>query len=195
MYVNRAVCRYRLGNRHAFPSDDLAPGRRARLVWGMIIPANGLALGVAVVVAAAGCAPRASVPDRPAPRVVPVVDGHPIPDPETPTAVIPRPEPDALEVITGVASYYADVLEGRRTASGEPYDPGSLVAAHRHLPFGTILRVTNPGNGRSVEVRVIDRGPFTEGRVLDVSRSAAEALGMIRQGVVVVRIDVLSYGG
>jgi rare lipoprotein A len=103
-------------------------------------------------------------------------------------------EPEVLKVLTGVASYYASSLAGRRTASGERYDPRSLVAAHRQLPFGTRLRVTNPANGRSVEVRVIDRGPFTRGRVLDLSRSAAEELGMIRRGVASVRIEVLSGG-
>ncbi|CAN5855491.1 hypothetical protein BH23GEM9_BH23GEM9_35170 [soil metagenome] len=110
-------------------------------------------------------------------------------------ALLPQPEAEVLEVLTGVASYYANSLAGRRTASGERYDPASLVAAHRHLPFGTLLRVVNPANGRSVEVRVIDRGPFTQGRVLDVSRGAAEALGIIRQGIAPVRIEVLSYGG
>jgi rare lipoprotein A len=101
---------------------------------------------------------------------------------------------DALDVLTGTASYYASSLAGRRTASGERYDPRALVAAHRHLPFGTVLRVTNPANERSVEVRVIDRGPFTRGRVIDLSRRAAEELGMIRRGHAAVRIEVLSYG-
>jgi rare lipoprotein A len=99
-----------------------------------------------------------------------------------------------LEVQTGVASYYANSLAGRRTASGERYDPQDLVAAHRDLPFGTILRVTNLTNDRAVEVRVIDRGPFTSGRVLDLSRRAAEELDMISAGHVQVRIEVLAYG-
>jgi rare lipoprotein A len=101
---------------------------------------------------------------------------------------------EVLDVLTGVASFYANSLAGRRTASGERYDPRALVAAHRQLPFGTRLRVTNPANDRSVEVRVIDRGPFTRGRVLDLSRRAAEDLGMIRRGHAPVRIEVLSYG-
>jgi rare lipoprotein A len=161
----------------------------------MTIRVKALALGVSAVVATAGCAPRTTVPNRPAPRVLPIVVSHPIPVTETPPAVQPERESGVLEVITGVASYYSDVLAGRPTASGEPYDPGSLIAAHRHLPFGTLLRVTNPANGRSVEVRVVDRGPFREDRVLDLSRSAAEALDMISEGVTAVRIEVLSYGG
>jgi rare lipoprotein A len=110
-----------------------------------------------------------------------------------PLPSLPAPR-EALDVRTGTASYYAASLAGRRTASGERYDPRALVAAHRHLPFGTVLRVTNPANDRSVEVRVIDRGPFTRGRVLDLSRRAAEELGMIRRGHAAVRIEVLSYG-
>jgi rare lipoprotein A len=101
---------------------------------------------------------------------------------------------EVLEVLEGTASFYANSLAGRRTASGARYNPRELVAAHRHLPFGTVLRVTNPANDRSVEVRVIDRGPFTRGRVIDLSRRAAEEIGIIRRGHAPVRIEVLSYG-
>ena len=101
---------------------------------------------------------------------------------------------DVLEVQTGSASYYANSLAGNRTASGVPYDPRALVAAHRTLPFGTVLRVTNLENGREVQVRVVDRGPFARGRILDLSRRAAERIGMIRLGHVPVRVEVLSYG-
>lgn len=99
-----------------------------------------------------------------------------------------------IEVLEGSASYYADALTGRRTASGERYDPRALIAAHRSLPFGTVLRVTNLENDRTVEVRVVDRGPFARGRVLDLSRRAAERIDMIRAGHVRVRIEVLEYG-
>ena len=102
---------------------------------------------------------------------------------------------EALLVMEGSASWYADALAGRRTASGEPYDPSELIAAHRALPFGTRLRVTNLANDRTVEVRVIDRGPFVAGRVLDLSRSAAEQIGIVRAGHGRVRIEVLEYGG
>ena len=101
---------------------------------------------------------------------------------------------EALLVLEGGVSWYSDALAGRRTASGEPYDPTELIAAHRALPFGTRLRVTNLANDRTVEVRVIDRGPFIGGRILDVSRSAAEQLGIVRAGHGRVRVEVLEYG-
>jgi rare lipoprotein A len=88
----------------------------------------------------------------------------------------------------GLASFYD---EGPETASGERMDPGKLTAAHPTLPFGTRLRVTNVTNGRSVIVRVNDRGPFVAGRVVDVSRSAAETLDMVEMGVAKVKIDVV----
>jgi rare lipoprotein A len=78
----------------------------------------------------------------------------------------------------GVASYYARSLHGRRTASGERYDHGALTAAHRSLPFGTLVRVVNERNGRAVVVRVNDRGPFVRGRALDLSGAAARRLGV-----------------
>lgn len=89
---------------------------------------------------------------------------------------------------SGLASYYS---EGRKTASGERFDPSELTAAHRSLPFGTRLQVTNVKTGRSVVVRVNDRGPFVHGRVVDVSYSAAQALGMINTGVAPVKVSVV----
>jgi rare lipoprotein A len=88
----------------------------------------------------------------------------------------------------GIASFYT---EGTRTASGETFDTHQLTAAHPTLPFGTRLRVTNVSSGRSVTVRVNDRGPFIPGRVVDVSYSAAETLGMVRGGIAKVRLDVV----
>ena len=87
----------------------------------------------------------------------------------------------------GLASFYND----SQTASGERFNPRAMTAAHRTLPFGTRLRVTNVATGRSVTVRVNDRGPFVAGRVVDVSRSAAESLGMVGQGVAKVKLDVV----
>lgn len=96
----------------------------------------------------------------------------------------------------GRAAYYADRLAGRPTASGEPYRREALTAAHRTLPFGTRVRVTNLANGRSVEVRINDRGPFGRGdRIIDLSRRAAEALDMIDAGVVPVEVRVLARPG
>jgi len=89
----------------------------------------------------------------------------------------------------GEASWYGPGLYGRKTASGEVLRPGTLTAAHRTLPFGTCLRVTNLENGRVVEVRVNDRGPYAAGRILDVSEAAARALGMHGKGVTRVRLD------
>jgi rare lipoprotein A len=90
----------------------------------------------------------------------------------------------------GKASYYSDKLAGRSTASGEPYKPAGMTAAHRTLPFGTVVEVRRE-DGRRVEVRINDRGPFTRGRVIDLSRRAAEELGMIREGVVDVIVRVI----
>jgi rare lipoprotein A len=100
-----------------------------------------------------------------------------------------------VRTLEGVASFYASSLAGRRTASGVPYRPREMVAAHRDLPFGTRLRVENLRNGRVVEVTVVDRGPFTRGRVLDLSRRAAEELDFVRQGHTRVRIEVLGDAG
>jgi len=88
----------------------------------------------------------------------------------------------------GLASFYS---EGARTASGEKFDANELTAAHPTLPFGTRLRVTNVATGRSVTVRVNDRGPYVAGRVVDVSYSAADALGMVGTGVAKVKLDVV----
>jgi rare lipoprotein A len=89
---------------------------------------------------------------------------------------------------SGLASYYSS---GSRTANGEQFNPNEFTAAHRTLPFGTKLRVTNVATGQSVTVRVNDRGPFVPGRVVDVSSSAAGALGMTGKGVAKVKLDVV----
>jgi rare lipoprotein A len=91
----------------------------------------------------------------------------------------------------GRASYYGRRFAGRRTASGERFQPEGLTMAHRRLPFGTLVRVTNARNGRSVVVRVNDRGPFVRSRVADVSLGAARRLGMLRSGVVDARFEVI----
>lgn len=90
----------------------------------------------------------------------------------------------------GEASYYAQSLAGRPTASGEPYRPEEYTAAHRTLPFGTIVEVRRD-DGRKVTVRINDRGPFHKGRILDLSRRAAEDLGIVRAGVAVVVVRVV----
>jgi len=106
-----------------------------------------------------------------------------------PSAVEPaRPEEHRVE--TGLASYYARGLQGHVTASGERYDRHQLTCAHRSYPFGTLLRVTDLENGRSVVVKVNDRGPFAEGRVVDLSWAAARALDMIERGLVRVAVEL-----
>jgi rare lipoprotein A (peptidoglycan hydrolase) len=90
-----------------------------------------------------------------------------------------------------VASYYGGRFHGRKTASGERYDKNALTCAHKTLPFDTILIVTNPKNGKSVTVRVNDRGPFTRGRDVDLSYAAAKEIGMIQAGVIPVEVVVL----
>jgi rare lipoprotein A len=91
----------------------------------------------------------------------------------------------------GLGSYYASKFAGRATASGTTYRPGEMTAAHNTLPFGTLIRVTNIRNGRSVEVTVTDRGPHTKGYIVDVSRRAAVQLDIIEAGVVPVEVTVV----
>lgn len=108
-----------------------------------------------------------------------------------PLSVVRRhehPESGAGTKSAGVASFYSEDSE---TASGEKFDPNELTAAHPSLPFGTKLRVTNRATGKSVTVRVNDRGPYVHGRVVDVSYSAAQALGMVNAGIANVTLDVM----
>lgn len=104
-------------------------------------------------------------------------------------------EKRALFVLNGVASYYGDQFTGRSTANGERYDPDAYTAAHRTLPFGTIVRVTRPSTGDWVLVRINDRGPFGKRkRILDLSKQAARRLGMLHDGIAKVRAEVLEIG-
>jgi len=98
----------------------------------------------------------------------------------------PAATPPDLATV-GEASWYGIEERGRPTASGEPMDPGALTAAHRTLPFGTIVEVTNLATGATVQVRINDRGPFVHPRVIDLSHEAARRLGMVREGVAQVR--------
>ena len=96
----------------------------------------------------------------------------------------------------GLASWYGgrDGFEGKPTASGEIYDSSQLTAAHRELPFGTVVEVTNTQNGRTVRVRINDRGPFIQGRIIDLSRAAAEEIGLLGPGIGEVRLEIVSPG-
>ncbi len=113
-------------------------------------------------------------------------------DSETERSQRAEPAQTPLQVLRGRASYYSDRLAGHHTANGDVYDPHAFTAASRELPFGTMLRVVREDTGASVVVRVNDRGPFGDrGRILDLSRAAAETLGMIRAGVIDVRAEVI----
>lgn len=98
------------------------------------------------------------------------------------------------QVQTGKASFYADKFEGHPTASGQKYHHNKLTAAHKTLPFGTKVKITNLGNNQSVEVVINDRGPYVENRVVDLSKSAAEKLGFVNQGLADIRLEVIDAG-
>jgi rare lipoprotein A len=99
-----------------------------------------------------------------------------------------------IKTENGSASYYADKFHGRTTANGEKYDKNKMTAAHKKLPFGSVVRVVNLNTNKSVTVRINDRGPFVKGRIIDLSRVAAEKLGLIQAGVLKVRVEVLKMG-
>lgn len=98
------------------------------------------------------------------------------------------------QVQTGKASFYADKFEGTPTASGEKYKHNKLTAAHKSLPFGTKVRLTNLANNQTVEVTINDRGPYVEDRIVDVSRAAAEQLGFVNNGLAEVKLEVIDAG-
>ncbi len=111
---------------------------------------------------------------------------------QTPAAATSSTLAKTADVQEGLAAFYGTRLNGRKTASGEKYDQNAMSAAHKTLPFGTRVRVTNTRNGRSVEVRINDRGPTQPNRIIDLSRAAAAKLGMLRAGNVPVRLEVLN---
>lgn len=96
---------------------------------------------------------------------------------------------NTTEVVSGIASYYAEQHHGKKTANGEKFNMYELTAAHRTLPFGSKIKVTNLTNGKTVVLRVNDRGPYVKGRILDVSKGAAIELGMIQHGTAAIRIE------
>ena len=115
--------------------------------------------------------------------------------PEPPSASLPKQKskvvPSIVRTITGEASWYGPGFYGNHTASGEVYRRGTMTAAHRTLPFGTKVRVTNLWNGRSAVIRINDRGPFVAHRVIDLGHGAASTLGLTASGVAKVRLEVL----
>ncbi len=116
--------------------------------------------------------------------------------PTTGNTAVSRPGDEQLVALhagqQGMASWYGPGFAGRRTANGEVFDPSQLTAAHKELPFNTMVRVHNLDNGRSVVVRINDRGPFVHGRIIDLSRAGAEQIGMIGSGTARVRLEPLT---
>jgi rare lipoprotein A len=118
---------------------------------------------------------------------------------ERPAGLKPAAPPQrVISTREGLASYYGRDFHGRKAASGIAFDMNAMVAAHPSYPFGTLVRVTNMANGRSIRVQIVDRGPASgpraEGVIIDVSRRAAQALGFVRKGRARVRLDVLRWG-
>lgn len=151
-----------------------------------------LSFALVLTVFVAGCAhqhPR-RLPPSPPPTTTP--EPTPTPAPPPPAAGGPRVTTPGKLIEEGIASWYGVPYHGRRAANGEIYDMNKLTAAHRTLPFNTIVRVVNVKNGRSTEVRIIDRGPFVEGRIIDLSLAAAREIDMVADGVARVRLELLS---
>jgi rare lipoprotein A len=149
----------------------------------------------------AGCAHRAYQTQAPAQTPAgqpypapPNAPGQPAPSaPSGPPPPVERqPAEPGLYVEEGVASWYGVPFNGRRTSNGEIYDMHQMTAAHRTLPFGAMVRVTNLANGRQTEVRVNDRGPFVANRVIDLSLAAAQAIEMVGTGTASVRLEMVS---
>ena len=129
----------------------------------------------------AGCSPRTALPLLPSAGSAAAM-----------VAAGAAPSQAVFAPQEGMASWYGPGFAGRTTSNGEVFDPGQLTAAHRTLPFGTRVRVTNLDSGASVEVRINDRGPFKAGRIIDLSRAAAERIGMLSSGLARVRVEVVS---
>ncbi len=114
-------------------------------------------------------------------------------NPEVASSASPSPSNPSGDQV-GYASWYGSRFHGRLTANGEVYDMNKLTAANKTLPFGTVVKVTNLENGKSVDVTINDRGPFVAGRIIDLSRAAAEAIGLMSMGVAKVRLHILKMG-
>src|ERR1700719_4815184 len=135
-------------------------------------------VGICLVVSLAACTTQTESPQKPMPPLV-----------SQPKLALPAPpETNAKPSKTVRTSYQGSGTAGQPTASGEPYNPNDLTAASRNLPIGSTVKVTNPDTGRSVKVRINDRGPFVHGRSLDLSKRAAEKIGIVHKGVARVKV-------
>ena len=153
-------------------------------------PAARIGVAVGILFCATGCLHRHKT-------AAPSAQGIPPPAPTTTTTSPRTPRAPAAPIIQGeegIASWYGHPYHGRRAASGEIYNMYDMTAAHRTLPFGTQVRVHDLENGRDVTVRINDRGPFVEGRIIDLSYAAAQAMGMAGAGVARVRLEILGVG-
>jgi len=153
-----------------------------------------IAMGCARSRPAAVGIPGAPMPNAGASSPAPPIASTPAQPESSPVPVESEPAPVAPSTFVqqGVASWYGKPFNGRHASDGEIYHMNDAVAAHRTLPFGSMVRVTNLNNGLHTDVRIIDRGPFVHGRIIDLSRAAARAIQMIGPGTAPVRIELLS---
>lgn len=157
--------------------------------------AGGTTAAAQASIDTAPVAPDPAAPGGSASQATPAPDAGAAPPSGDPPAAAVPPAPGtglAGAVQEGIASWYGPNFAGRLTSNGEIFDPSKLTAAHRTLPFGTMVKVTNLVNGKSVVVRINDRGPFKPNRIIDLSEGAAKAIGMVRMGVARVRLQPLS---
>lgn len=171
--------------------------RRQQLVKQWSFGRAGIVSTLALAFVVSGCAarhPAATAPvSAPEPSAPPASASASRPTPsstggrQAPTTAVPGEFTEQ-----GVASWYGAPFNGRRTSNGEVYDMYQLTAAHRTLPFNAVVRVTNLSNGKQVNVRINDRGPFVANRIIDLSYSAAEAIGVVGPGTAEVRLDVMA---
>jgi rare lipoprotein A len=165
---------------------------------------NGRSLSLAalfccVAIFVTGCGGRQPVASAPpvtktTPEPAPPVEAtnHPAPPAPTPAAGAPKPTEGGTVYEEGKASWYGAPFHGRQASNGETYDMYKFTAAHRTLPFNTMVRVTNTTNGKSTTVRITDRGPFVDNRIIDLSYAAAKQIESIGPGVVTVQLEILS---
>ncbi len=172
-----------------WPAECQANPKRAFSRAHGVFPARLVVVLSCALILFSGCAHRTTT-SRPPVRSVPSA-GAPSPPSGAPPAVEQQPAIPGEYVEEGVASWYGDPFNGRRTSNGEVYDMHQFTAAHRTLPFGAIVRVTNLRNGKQTEVRITDRGPFVANRVIDLSLSAAQAIDMVGVGTAPVRLEIL----
>jgi rare lipoprotein A len=160
------------------------PNAKPYIFATLLIAADLLGLGAAILFPAEGAVPTASFMRT-------AESFSAARRPIEPVSLSPQEQAPSRDRMAGVASWYGEHWQGRKTASGKRFDVHKLTAAHRSLPLNTHVRVTNIENGKSVIVLINDRGPYVDGRVIDLSTAAARRLGMIKKGLVPVRIEIV----